>query len=78
MFKVDYNPDVLSCLENIQIAKTLMMNKEMFYLIKLNILERMENVSIVVSAKWNLTEVTILKLTLTNLYTPINQRRYLI
>lgn len=78
MFKVDYNPDVLSCLENIQIAKTLMMNKEMFYLIKLNILERMENVSIVVSAKWNLTEVTTLKLTLTNLYTPINQRRYLI
>ena len=78
MFKVDYNPDVLSCLENIQIAKTLMMNKEMFYLIKLNILERMENVSIVVSAKWNLTEVTTLKLMLTNLYTPINQRRYLI
>ena len=67
MFKVDYNPDVLSCLENIQIAKTLMMNKEMFYLIKLNILERMENVSIVVSAKWNLTDVTTLKLTLTNL-----------
>ena len=51
MFKVDYNPDVLSCLENIQIAKTLMMNKEMFYLIKLNILERMENVSIVVSSQ---------------------------
>ena len=78
MFKVDYNPDVLSCLENIQIAKTLMMNKEMFYLIKLNILERMENVSIVVSAKWNLIEATTLKLTLTNLYAPINQRRYLI
>ena len=78
MFKVDYNPDVLSCLANIQIAKTLMMNKEMFYLIKLNILERMENVSIVVSAKWNLIEATTLKLTLTNLYAPINQRRYLI
>ena len=78
MFKVDYNPDLLSSLANIQIAKTLMMNKEMFYLIKLNILRRMENVNILVSAKWNLIEVTTLKLTLTNLYTPINQRRYLI